>query len=173
MTAVYRLRQGLLALLAFARPLDIDLAAIYLAPDLFSLFQDMNRGEQLHSLSVLADVLAQGETPPDLAVAALLHDVGKVRYPLTVWQKTLAVLVKAAVPGVYSHWSRSNPTNPLQRPFVVYERHPAWGAEMLRQAGGSETACWLVEHHADPLKKWESHRHALLLKRLQQADDSN
>lgn len=173
MTAAYRLRQGLQALFAFTRPIDLDLASSYLSPGLLGLFNSLNRGEQLHSLNVLAEVLAQGDTPSDLAVAALLHDVGKSRYPLVVWQKTLAVLVRAAVPGLSSRWSKGDAANLFQRPFVVYECHPAWGADMLRQAAASDTACWLVEHHADPLEKWSSHRYAALLKRLQEADDSN
>lgn len=173
MTAAYRLRQGLQALFAFMRVVDLDLATSYLSPALLGLFNNLNRGEQLHSLNVLADVLAQGETPSDLAVAALLHDVGKTHYPLAVWQKTLAVLVKTTWPGLYLRWSKGDVANLFQRPFVVYELHPVWGATMLRQAGASDTACWLVEHHADSLEQWGSHRYAPLLKRLQQADDSN
>jgi hypothetical protein len=173
MTGAYRLRQGFQALFAFARPLDLDLAASFLSPALLRLFQSMNRGEQLHSLKVLADVLAQGETPPELAVAALLHDVGKSRYPLAVWQKTLAVLVSAVWSGLYRRWSQGDAANLLQRPFVVYECHPSWGAEMLRQAGASEMVCWLVEHHADLVRDSGGQPRALLLERLQQADDAN
>src|SRR4051812_25423001 len=98
MPVVYRLQQGVRALFAFSQPVEISLAERYLSPSLMALFQQMDRGEQLHSLAVLRDVLAQGDTPNDLAVAALLHDVGKSRYPIGVWQKTLAVMVRALVP---------------------------------------------------------------------------
>lgn len=173
MIVTYRLRQGFKALLAFSQPLELDLAAEYLSQRLLTLFQQMNRDEQLHSLNVLRDVLAQGTTPPDLAIAALLHDVGKARYPIGVLQKTCAVLVRAVWPGLYEQWSKGNPLNLWQRPFVVYEQHPLWGAEVVAEAGGSDTAQWLVAHHADEAQRWENHPQYELLKRLQAADDAN
>src|SRR5689334_17582658 len=134
MPVVYRLQQGLRALFAFSQPVDWTLAERYLSPKLLTLFRQMDRGEQLHSLGVLRIVLAQGDTPPDLAVAALLHDVGKSRYPIGVAQKTLAVLVRAIVPSAYMRWSKGSPLNLWERPFVVYEQHPQWSAELLREA---------------------------------------
>src|SRR5690606_27724351 len=98
MTAVYRFRQGIRSLLAFSQTVELPLAAEYLSPELLALFQKMRRSEQLHSLNVLREVLADGTTPHDLAVAALLHDVGKSRYPMRTWQKTLAVLTRAISP---------------------------------------------------------------------------
>ena len=173
MTITYRLRQGFKALLAFSQPVDVKLASRYLSPKLLALFQNMNRDEQLHSLNVLRDVLAQGTTPSELAVAALLHDVGKSCYPIRVWQKTLAVLVRTVWPDLYRRWSKGNPLNLWQRPFVVYERHPQWGAEWVAEAGGSETAQWLVAHHADDSELWNDHPNFEMLRRLQEADDAN
>lgn len=172
-SAVYRIGQGLKALLAFTQPVDVELVARYLSPALMALFNQLDRGEQLHSLAVLRDVLAQGETPPDLAVAALLHDVGKSRWPINVAQKTTAVLVRAWLPTAYQRWSRGSALNLWQRPFVVYEQHPAWSAELLRQAGASEGACWLVAHHAESPDQWRGHELVGLLGRLQQADNQN
>lgn len=173
MTITYRLRQGFKALFAFSQPLDSDLAGEYLSPRLLTLFQQMKRNEQLHSLNVLRAVLAQGTTPSDLAVAALVHDVGKSRYPIVVWQKTVVVLVRAFLPGLYRRWSQGNPLNLWQHPFVVYEKHPQWSAEMVAEAGGSEMTQWLVAHHADEIEQWINHPYAGMLKRLQRADDAN
>lgn len=173
MTFTYRLRQGLKALVAFSQQLDLELAAKYLSPNLLELFKGMNRDEQLHSLNVLRHVLAQGTTPADLSVAALLHDVGKSRYPIRVWQKTLAVMVRTIWPDCYNRWSAGSPLNLWQRPFVVYERHPAWSGEMVAAAGGTATAQWLVTHHADDSALWDKHPAIELLRRLQAADDAN
>jgi len=173
MPMVYRLQQGLRALLAFSQPVDWALVERYLSTRLLTLFRQMDRGEQLHSLGVLRIVLAQGDTPPDLAVAALLHDVGKSRYPIGVAQKTLAVLVRAVVPSAYMRWSKGNPLNLWERPFVVYEQHPQWSAELLREAGASEMACWLAAHHAEPLETARTPTQLEWLKRLKQADDQN
>jgi len=173
MPFVYRLQQGLRALFAFSQDVDWALAEGYLSPSLLALFRKMDSGEQLHSVAVLRDVLAQGDTPTDLAVAALLHDVGKSRYPISVWQKTWAVIVRTFSPNRYYQWSKGSPLNLWQRPFVVYEQHPLWSAELLRSAGASEAACWLVAHHAVKGEVAPTPTQSEWLKRLQQADDQN
>ena len=173
MAATQRLRQGVRALLAFTRTVDSDLAAEYLSPQQMMLFNQMNRSEQLHSLNVLRDVLDQGQTPDDLAVAALLHDVGKICYPLAIWQKTIAVLVKAFVPSLFERWSRGSPANLWVRAFAVNVQHPTWSAELVTQADASERAVWLIAHHADALSQWTDHMYWELLNRLQQADNQN
>lgn len=174
--ASQRMRQGMAALTAFARPLDLDLAQRTLSPAQMALFRAMQRSEQLHSLRVLHDLLHDGaaSTPDDLAVAALLHDAGKARCSLSVAEKTAAVLIRAGAPKRAAHYG----TLPLEsagwrRAFVVSAQHPAWGAQLLAAAGGTERAVWLVAHHADPLHHWADHPHAALLARLQAADDSN
>lgn len=170
-TPLYRLRQGLSALFAFASPVDTALAADYLSPDLMKLFQRLKRGEQLHSLNVLRTVLQNGAHDRDLAVAALLHDVGKTRYPLAIWQKTLAVLVRAVSASLFARFSSGDPNHLLYRPFVVSIQHPTWSADMLRAASAGESAVWLAEHHQDDPAQWVSHPLHPLLLRLQLADN--
>jgi hypothetical protein len=171
--ARHRIQQGVRALLAFSLPVDEALARAYLTPELMALFQGMLRSERLHSLNVLRAVLAQGDTPRDLAAAALLHDAGKSRYPLRVWQKTLTVLVRAFIPPLYRRWQAGSPAHILQRPFVVAACHPAWSAEMVAAAGASERTIWLIAHHQADAALWQHHPCAPLLRRLQQADDAN
>lgn len=173
MAATQRLRQGIRALLAFSQPVDSALAAEYLSPALITCFEQMRRSEQLHSLNVLRDTLAQGSTPSDLAIAALLHDVGKSRYPFPTWQKTLVVLVKTFTPRLFQHLSQGDEKNFWQRPFVLSEHHPAWSAQIIAAARAPERAVWLVEHHADSLSQWTDHPYLHLLERLKQADDAN
>lgn len=174
MAATQRIRQGIRALLAFTLPVDYELAAQYLNPAQLTLFQRMKRSEQLHSLNVLHDILAQNQpVPDDLAIAALLHDVGKTRYPLAVWQKTLTVLVRAFAPGLFRRWSEGDAKPFWKRGFVVSVQHPQWSTELVTQSQTNERAVWLIAHHAESLTKFENHPYAPLLKRLQDADDSN
>jgi hypothetical protein len=174
MAAAHRVHQGLRALFAFAREVDYELAARYLSPAQFALFRQMSRGEQLHSLQVLRDVLAQGEpVPDDLAVAALLHDAGKSRYRMAVWQKTIPVLVHAVSPALCRRLASSDEKRWLTRPFVVNGQHPIWSAELLAKTGASERLIWLVRHHADKLELWEGHPYQPLLARLHRADNAN
>ncbi len=174
MSAGQRIQQGVRALFAFTQPVDFDLAAHYLSPELLNYFQQMRRSEQLHSLNVLRGVLAQDNTTPDdLAIAALLHDLGKSRYPFPVWDKTLVVLVRAFYRPLFDRWSRGNPRRFWQRPFVVSSQHPRWSADMLQPLGISERAVWLIRHHADSLQTWADHPNLPLLERLKLADDAN
>jgi hypothetical protein len=173
MAPTQRVRQGIRALLAFSQPVDTTLAAKYLSPALMTCFEQMRRSEQLHSLNVLRDTLAQGSTPSDLAIAALLHDVGKSRYPFPTWQKTLVVLVKAFTPRLFQRLSQGDEKNFWQRPFVLSQHHPAWSAQIIAAAGAPERAVWLVAHHADSLSQWANHPDLYLLERLKQADDTN
>ena len=173
--AIHRLRQGLRALFASTRPVDDQLAGRFLSRDQFTAFRRLQRGEQLHSLNVLRAVLAQEEiTPPDLALAALMHDVGKIRSPQRLWQKSITVLVRRFSPSLFVRLSRHTRSNVwYSRPFVAYVDHPAWSAEILAQIGASEAAIWLVAHHADPAEQWQTHDLFPLLQRLQAADDTN
>ena len=173
MTAIYRIQQGLRALFAFSQPVDHALAAQYLSPDLMTRFRQMRHSEQLHSLQVLRTVQAQGCITDDLAVAALLHDVGKSRYPFPVWQKTLVVLVKEIAPTWFQRLSSGDEANFFQRPFVLSQHHPRWSADIVRPAGASDCAVWLVEHHADPIAQWADHPWADLLACLQTADNAH
>ena len=47
--------------------------------------------EQAHAIAVFRKS-SRADPHPDLATAALLHDVGKIMYPLTPWQRALIVL---------------------------------------------------------------------------------
>ncbi|MBN8590361.1 MAG: HD domain-containing protein [Anaerolineae bacterium] len=169
-----RLRQGLRALLAFTQPVDVALAARYLTtPALLALFKQLRRSEQLHSLHVLRGVLASGETLPALAIAALLHDCGKIRYPTNTLQKTVGVLIRSLAPGLARRLREGNPANPLIRPLVVAYHHPAWSATLLREAGAPADAIWLAAHHQEPAAQHIGHPLIEPLQRLQAADEAN
>ncbi len=173
MIVPYRIQQGLRALFAFSQSVDRDLAAQYLSPELLACFDQMRRSEQLHSLAVLRTLREEGFVPDDLGVAALLHDVGKSRYPFPVWQKTLVVLTRQFAPRWFERLSAGPTSNRLCRPFVLSVHHPAWSAAIVQAAGASDRARWLIAHHADDLKQWSQHPHVELLQRLQAADDAN
>lgn len=173
-----RLRQGARSLLADWRPVDLDLAARYLTPELLALFKTMSRGEQLHSLNVLRTVQQHSQradlaVPHDLAVAALLHDVGKSRCRLNTAEKTLGVMVRMLLPAQARRWGESQHLNHRwRRIFMVYWQHPGWSAALV-QGKVSERALWLIEHHADSAQRWMDHPDCDLLIRLQAADDWN
>ena len=166
----YRTRQFWSALWVRPVPADFTLTSRALTPALMALFLKMQPSEQSHSLGVLQKLVEQGENHPDLWVAALLHDVGKSRYPLHVWERVVIVLGKALFPARVKDWGSDSPgaeearTGPQawrrqgwrrqswRRPFIVAEKHPVWGAELASQAGASSLATALIRRHQEELE---------------------
>lgn len=173
--APYRIQQGLRALFAFAYRVDETDVQNLLNVGQLSLFRQLSRSEQLHSLSVLRDVRSQSEhTPRALEVASLLHDIGKTRYRLSVLQKTIAVIIAKIAPAWARRYSQEREHLTYWRaPFVVRYHHPRWGGEMLQQMNADACVVWLVTHHADPAGQHAQHPYYPLLLRLQSADDRN
>lgn len=128
------------------------------------LFREMSRAEQHHGIRVCKRLEAQGFTDPDLLTAALLHDVGKILDPPTVWERVLVVLTERFFPSLAARWADGMPTR-LRRGFVVRRRHAGWGAELLAEAGASARTVALIRAHNGPADEDE------LLTALQQADE--
>lgn len=114
-----------------------------------NLFLRMQPGEQAHSLWIFNQLIDQNETSEDLLAAALLHDVGKSRYPLRLWDRVLIVLGKRMFPLQAKNWG-SGEARGWQRPFVVAEKHAEWGASMAEEAGASPVVVELIRRHQDP-----------------------
>lgn len=172
MSAGYRFRQGVRALVAWLRPVDDALARQHLTPPLYQLYRQMRRSERQHSLRMLQDLLAAGYTHPDLLTAALLHDVGKSRVRFSLPEKVLVVLLKAAAPRRFRAWS-SGPPHGWRLPFAVSEQHPAWGAEMAAAAGASPLTVTLIRRHAQALSGPPQDETERLLLALQTVDNQN
>lgn len=141
-----------------------------------ALFQRYSLEDQWHSYCVLCTLKAAGYTHPDLLAAALLHDVGKMRLPLSIWERSLIVLAQFLLPRKTSAWGQGQARG-WRRPFVVKASHPAWGADMARAAGSRPLTIALICHHQDNLADTGvvemSAAEVQLLRHLQWADDQN
>lgn len=140
------------------------------------VFRCMQPGEQAHSVEVLQRLRTAGETHPDLLAAALLHDLGKIKYPLAPWERALIVLVMAVLPEKVRRWGDGDASG-WRKPFVVARQHAAWGAEMAQAAGTSPLAVSLIRRHQDALPAatlaFENSLEDELLKKLQYFDDES
>jgi hypothetical protein len=134
------------------------------------LFTRLQTSEQAHSLRVLQTLQNQGENHPDLLVAALLHDVGKICYPLRIWERVIIVLGNQFFPNRMKQWGGAQ-SNRWTRPFVVASEHPLWGAELAQEAGTSHLAVVLIrEHQNDHPQEHSNSVETRLLSTLQAAD---
>ena len=170
----YRTRQFWLAWRA-EPPFDSELTAArsVLTTEQMNLFLLLQPSEQIHALRVLQTIQLQGESDPDLQTAALLHDIGKARAPLKLWERVVIVLGKRFFPRRAWSWGQGKPQG-WKRPFVVAEQHPTWGGEMTAKVGLSPVAISLIRRHQtsdalDPARREEDR----LLSILQAADRQN
>lgn len=142
------------------------------------LFSKLSAGEQAHSLRVLGWLDTQGETNQDLLIAALLHDVGKSRFRLSIWDRAWVVITN----GFFPSWQKSFNGYQMEvipkwkiwlKPLIIAENHPHWGAEMVAQAGGSAMVVELIREHQNHLADPGVSLKDQLLYKLQYADRNN
>jgi len=175
--ARYRVGQFFGGLLADAQEIDEASAMAVLSPAALTLFRRMPRDVQRHSLHVLQTLTAHAPVPADLAVAALLHDVGKVAARdagayLGLWLRGPMVLTEAVAPNLLVRLADAQPSSSLRYALYVQLHHPEIGAAWAQAAGASEVACWLIAEHQNKVERAETPE-AALLARLQAADDQN
>ena len=150
--ARYRLGQFLAGWGAAVTPADRSLVQAVLPPAAAALFAQMPRDAQAHSLAVLKQLQAQGDTSPDLAAAALLHDVGKVAAAqagayLGLWLRGPLVLIEAWRPQWLARWAAPEPAPTLRYALYVHIHHPQIGARWAAAAGCTTATCRLIELH--------------------------
>ncbi len=168
----YRLRQLRQILTAGPLPSEArDEIAGVLSTQERDLFYRFTNADQWHSLRVLRTLRDAGYNHPDLQAAALLHDIGKTKYPLTAWERSAIVMGQALFPASAEKWGRDS-LESWQRPFVVRANHPEWGAQMAAAAGSRPGVVDLIRRHQDQLDA-EHNDGNKLLGYLQWADDQN
>lgn len=167
---LYRGRQFWQALTAKPTRQGILEARQVLPGSMYTLFTRLQPSEKAHAIEVFRKVRAESDDH-ELLVAALMHDIGKIVQPLQLWERVLIVLVqkfrkirKTENPGKAAPWARA---------LVIAEKHPAWGAQLVRKAGGSQTIVRLVRRHQEPLTHTPETREDRLLKILQAADNGS
>jgi len=134
------------------------------------LFFRFTYADQQHSYCVFHTLREAGYNHPDLLTAALLHDVGKIRQPLSVWDRTVIVIGSGLFPGQARNWGRG-PLDSWRRPFVVRAQHPAWGAEMASEAGSRPRVVEMIRRHQERIVGNDEIDRLLII--LQWADDQN
>jgi hypothetical protein len=168
----YRLWQFWKSLKRSPRTGDLTLVQSILTSAEYELFQQLPIPDQNHSIRVLKSLQNQGDENPDLLKAALLHDLGKIKYPLKRWERVFSVLTTRLFPQMVQHWGQGKPIG-LRRSLVVIHQHPDWGADLAEQAGSSFNTIWLIRNHELEGPSESSFEMETLLRKLQIADNHN
>jgi putative nucleotidyltransferase with HDIG domain len=152
---LYRARQFWRTLSLKTNLLEQQQARALLTDQQWDLFIKLQPSEMRHASSMYHMLYEQGDHQPDLLVAALLHDLGKLRYPMNPIDRAVVVLVKAILPGLARRWGELPPNRwvsapGLRKAFVVTEQHARWGAEMAQAVGVSQLTINLIRKHHDP-----------------------
>ncbi len=161
----YRLRQFWNTLPGSRKRVETGALLPHLSPTQIVLFRQMQFSEQAHAYQMLERLQAAGQSDPDLLAAALLHDVGKILYPLSLLDRVAIVLGRRFFRCSAQRWSEGTPEG-VRRAFVVAAHHPTWGAELAEKAGASPRAVDLIRRHQDAPPADDP-----LLAALQSADD--
>ncbi len=116
------------------------------------LFAAMPVDAQRHSLNVLDTLWAAGQQELDLAVAALLHDCGKVAaeqggVKLGLWLRGPLVLLDAFLPILATRWAAPSASQGWRYALYVQREHAAIGALWAAEAGCTPLSCWLIAQH--------------------------
>jgi len=174
----WRIRQFVRGILAHVDADEMLVVARHLPKAALCRFCQMPLDGQRHSLNVLYTLQQAGWHDPDLAAAALLHDVGKVAgdaagISLSPWLRGLLVLLSALTSGRLTALVADEPVAGWRYLLHVHQAHPAIGAAWAKEAGCSDLTCWLIAHHQDNLTGKPLQRQEELLTLLQWADSRN
>ncbi len=135
-------RRTLLALLPWLAPPDDAFARQRLSATEYGLYLRMDPRDRHHAGEVAKALLMRHPEVSELLVrAALLHDVGKAGRPYRVGERVAVHLLSG----------REVPPEPrlsgLAGALQIKRHHQRYGAEMIREAGGSEALARLVAGH--------------------------
>lgn len=133
---------------------------------------------QRHSLNVLIELREAGNGNADLAVAALLHDVGKVAAGdagayLGLWLRGPMVITEKVAPALLTRLASSQPSTSWRYAIYVQNEHPQIGSKWAADVGCTSLSCWLIEHHQHKQIDHAEPQKLALLKALQWADNRN
>jgi hypothetical protein len=168
----YRARQFRDSLPGSRKEIPDEALAAYLTPAQLSLFQRMQPAEQAHAFAIFKSLESTGQIDSDLLAAALLHDVGKILHPLSIFGRVLVVLGNRLFPLTARRWAAGAPRG-LRLPFVVAAQHAGWGAELAARAGATSRTVELIRHHQDAPVPYPDSQPERMLAALQSADDQN
>ncbi len=166
MGILYRVRQFWQAITIKELPQTaVSQINTHLSPAEQGIFYQLPISDQWHSYQVMNTIQSQTDDPIMLT-AALLHDVGKAKSPLSVWDRSFIVMMERLMPKKTAVWGDDGVG--WKRPFSVKAHHPDWGAKMAAATDSDPAVIDLIRRHQSPPAANDNQ-----LRLLQWADDQN
>jgi hypothetical protein len=148
----YRVGQFGRALAPWVPERDLALAAAILSPVQLAAFQRLPAADQRHAARVARTLLAADARDPDLIVAALLHDLGKVEATGSgrVWlpHRVANVLLSRRWPAIWRRLSDQPHAGPALGCYLL-RHHAVLGAAWAARLGVAPRACQLIAAHQE------------------------
>lgn len=164
-SSIQRIRQFISALTAKVEPEERKLVNRYLDKSEQQLFYRMSVVDQRHALDVCFLVMEALAGRDDYAEhnvvikAALLHDVGKLAGELTLFDRSLIVILELLLPQKMADWAcegRGSFIANCRHALYVALHHAERGAEDLLKIGTPREIVELVKgHHQVEITTWQ------------------
>ncbi len=146
---MYRIQQFFKSLFVTKAMVDMEFVREHLTSAQEGVFLRMQAYDRYHSVLFAKTLITNVyRVQEDLIVAALLHDVGKSRYPINSFHRMGAVVARKFAPALMEKEDNQEVTF-LNRTVLVSNHHAEWSEEMARIAGVSELTAWIIAHHED------------------------
>ncbi|MBI5700426.1 HDIG domain-containing protein [Candidatus Saganbacteria bacterium] len=152
---IYRIQQFLFSMSARMHDRDTAFARQYLDIKESALFFSLPPFEQKHAVVVAEKMagFAKGMKSVDqrkLIRLGLLHDIGKAAVRLSIFDKTILVVLHRAIPPLYNFLAqKGEPENASRsfRKYYVHKHHGMIGAKMLERIGENQDIIREVADH--------------------------
>lgn len=152
---IYRAKQFFFAIAAQMTEEDKSFARHHLDIKESALFFSLPSFEQKHAVVVAQKMksAAAGNKSIDqrrLVRLGLLHDIGKSAVKLSIFDKSMLVVLHRAIPPLYNLLAKLGEpenSNPILRKFYVHKHHGVIGSKLLSRIGESQDIINEVAEH--------------------------
>ena len=173
---VYRFKQFSSAMFSSYTQADEAFARNYLNSQEMGLFNQLPGFEKRHSVEVARRMMEMALYNPELdrdklIRLGLLHDIGKVAERNSILTKSILVIIRYLIPGLYNWLAERGKEKRWLSRFYVHKHHGAIGAELLAKIGVSGEFLSIMKKH-DPRIEPFGPEDPVELKILQDADST-
>jgi len=173
---IYRIKQFYFGMFSRYTKADETFARSFLNIQEMALFNQLPSFEKKHAVVVARKMFEASRLHPELDSRklirlGLLHDIGKVVEHNSVLTKSILVILRFFLPGLYDRLAERGKDHPRFRRYYIHKHHGAVGAELLEKIGESSEILGIIAKH-DPKVEPFGPDDPIELKILQEADST-